>query len=168
MHEKESPTVNSRTIMLRIVTALVMAATEILAICMLQSCTNVSIPSQPPVDIAGTWEGSTSAGCYIASGHRCNAYRIITMNIVQNGSNLSGSYTCAYGNMVCLGNANTGTIATGRVDGSYLPDLRIQLPVGVDCLYQGHFTGNQGEGGYMCLVRGRIIEQGSWLLKRKT
>jgi hypothetical protein len=160
--------VNARTLIPRNVMPLLMAATEILGICMLQSCTNVkSGPSQPPADIGGTWEGSTTAGCFMARG-RCNAYRLITMSIVQNGSNLSGSYTCAYGNMVCLGDANAGTIATGRVDGSYLPDLRIQLPDGVDCLYQGHFTGNQGEGGYMCLVGGRMIEQGSWLLKRKT
>ena len=159
---------NAKTLMLRNVVALVVASSGILVICTLQSCTSVaSGPSQPPVDINGAWEGSTSAGCYIAMGH-CNAYRLITMGIVQNGSNLSGSYTCAYGNMICLGNMNSGTIATGRVDGSYVPDLRVQLSNGVNCLYQGHFTGNQGEGGYMCLYGGRMLEQGSWQLKRKS
>ena len=159
---------NPKTLMLRNLMALVVTAIGILVIFTLQSCTSVaSGPSQPPVDINGAWEGSTSAGCYIAMGH-CNAYRLITMSIVQNGSNLSGSYACAYGNMICLGDMNSGTIATGRVDGSYVPDLRVQLPNGVDCLYQGHFTGNQGEGGYMCLYGGRMLEQGSWQLKRKS
>jgi hypothetical protein len=151
---------------LKNVVALMMAVIGIFAISTLQSCTSMAGPSQPPVNIGGTWEGSTSAECYIALGH-CNAYRLITMNIVQNGANLTGSYTCAYGNMVCLGDMNTGTIATGRVDGSYVPDLRVQLPNGVDCLYQGHFTIDQGEGGYMCLNNGRMLEQGSWELKRK-
>jgi|SRR6516165_5094161 len=133
------------------------------------ACGNLkSGPTQPAAKVAGTWDGSSSAGCFL-TGHRCDAYRLITMTFVQNGSDLSGSYTCGYGTMNCLGLNNTGTIAYGRIDGSYMPDLRIEFPDATNCLYQGHFMGDEGEGGYMCFAGGgRMIEQGSWHLKRKS
>jgi hypothetical protein len=90
------------------------------------------------------------------------------MTFTQSGSDLSGSYTCGYGTMNCLGFNNTGTIVYGRIDGSYMPDLRIAFPDATNCLYQGHFMGDEGEGGYMCFGgAGRMIEQGSWRLKKR-
>ena len=44
------------------------------------------------------------------------------IDVCANGADLTGSYTCAYGTMNCLGLNNTGTIAYGRIEGSYMPD----------------------------------------------
>ena len=147
-----------------------LAATSALALSalpvLLQSCASASRTLQPPVDVSGTWKGSTSAGCFL-TGHRCDAYRLISLTFVQNGADLTGSYTCSYGTMNCLGLNDTGAIAYGRIEGSYMPDLRIEFPDATNCLYQGHFMGNEGEGGYMCFAGGgRMIEQGSWRLKK--
>jgi len=50
-----------------------------------------------------------------------------------------------------------------------MPDLRIEFPDATNCLYQGHFIGSESEGGYMCFAGGgRMIEQGSWSLKKKS
>jgi hypothetical protein len=133
---------------------------------LLLSCANVSKRPQPTIDVSGNWKGSTTAGCFL-TGHRCDAYRLISLTLVQKGADLTGSYTCAYGNMNCLGLNETGTIAYGRIEGSYMPDLRIEFPDASNCLYQGHFMGNEGEGGYMCFAGGeRMTEQGSWRLKK--
>jgi hypothetical protein len=139
-----------------------------LVMLLVNSCGNVaSGPTQPAADVAGTWQGSSSAGCFL-TGHRCNAYRLISLNLIQSGSDLTGSYTCAFGTMNCLRLNNIGTIVYGRIDGSFMPDLRIAFPDATNCLYQGHFTGDEGEGGYMCFGDGgRMIEQGSWHLTRK-
>jgi hypothetical protein len=147
-----------------------LAATSPLALSalpvLLQSCASASRTLQTPVDVSGTWKGSTSAGCFL-TGHRCDAYRLISLTFVQNGADLTGSYTCSYGTMNCLGLNDTGAIAYGRIEGSYMPDLRIEFPDATNCLYQGHFMGNEGEGGYMCFAGGaRMIEQGSWRLKK--
>jgi hypothetical protein len=95
-----------------------LAATSALALSalpvLLQSCASASRTLQPPVDVSGTWKGSTSAGCFL-TGHRCDAYRLISLTFVQNGADLTGSYTCSYGTMNCLGLNDTGTIAYGRI-----------------------------------------------------
>jgi hypothetical protein len=140
------------------------------AILLFDSCGNVAStpPAQPAVNISGTWEGSSSAGCFL-TGHRCDAYRVISLAFTQSGSDLSGSYTCGYGTMNCLGLNNAGTVVYGRIDGFYMPDLRIAFPDATNCLYQGHFTGDEGEGGYMCFGGGgRMIEQGSWRLRKNS
>ena len=135
------------------VAAISISALLVGAMVLFSSCgATTSGVSQPAADVSGTWAGSSSAGCFL-TGHRCNAYRLITLSLVQSGSSLSGSYTCAYGTMNCLGLNNTGTIAYGRIDGSYMPDLRIEFPDATNCLYQGHFIGSESEGGYMCFCR---------------
>jgi len=122
------------------------SALLISVILLLGSCGNLDSgpPAGPAVNIAGTWEGSSSAGCFL-TGHRCNAYRIIGFTFIQSGSDLSGSYTCGYGTMNCLGLNNAGTVVYGRIDGPYMPDLRIAFPDATNCLYQGHFMGNEGQ-----------------------
>jgi hypothetical protein len=71
--------------------------------------------------------------------------------------------------MPCLGLNNGGTIAHGKMDGSYMRDLRIEFVDATNCLYQGQFMGKEGKGGYMCFADGgRMIEQGSWRLRTES
>jgi len=132
------------------------------------SCTNLaSAPSLPPAQVAGAWDGESYPGCR-SFGKHCPTYRLISMNITQAGSGLTGSYACAFGNRPCTLADHTGTIVSGRMEGSFLPELRIGFSDATDCLYNGHFTGDTAEGGYLCFSGGRSVEGGSWNLERKT
>ena len=71
------------------------------------------------------------------------------------------------GNLGCLGEDHNGKIVGGRMDGIDLTDLRVAFPDALNCLYQGQLSATAGAGEYICFAGGmRIIEEGSWQLKR--
>ncbi len=140
------------------------AVLAVSVILFLQSCS--SGQAQPPLDIGGSWSGSIYPGCRSTGGVNCYA-RLVTFSFVQQVSNISGSYTCSFGNVGCLGDDNSGKIVSGKIEGADLSDLRIAFSDASNCLYQGQFTASEGTGAYMCFAgAGRIVEQGGWHLKR--
>jgi hypothetical protein len=136
---------------------------------LVQACASAgSGTSQPPLDISGTWVGSSFPGCRSIGGVNCYK-RPIAFNLVQTGSNVSGSYSCPVGNAMC-GTDNTGNVIAGRIEGPYLSDLRVVFSDATNCLYQGQFTTGDGGGNgeYMCFAgAGRIVEQGGWHVERR-
>ena len=67
---------------------------------------------------------------------RCNAVMKITLQMYQEGSKLTGHYTCAPGNMVCRDSNTTGTIADGKVREGNV-GMRVMMPDGSSCLFNG-------------------------------
>lgn len=126
-------------------------------------------------DFTGLWEGISTSACLPMQpdASRCNAVQKITFQLFQQGSNLTGHYTCATGNMVCRDSNTTGTIANGRVRAGGV-DWRVMLPDGSSCLYHGRLSGNNSRsnpqsrltGGYFCMQGGGYIEKGSYQVER--
>ena len=130
----------------------------------LQSCS--AGQTQPALNIGGNWSGRIYPGCRSQGGVNCYE-RLVTFAFDQQGAGVSGSYTCAFGNVNCMGDNNSGQIVDGKMEGAYLSDLRIVFPDATNCLYQGQFTASDGTGAYMCFAgAGRIVEQGGWHIKR--
>ena len=99
---------------------------------------------------------------------RCNAVQKITFQIFQNGSELSGHYVCAFGNMVCRDTNTTGKIADGTARHRGIA-LRVMLPDGSSCLYNGRLaqhSRNVMQGTYFCMQGGGYLEQGSFRIQR--
>jgi hypothetical protein len=142
------------------------AAAMLLAVALIQCCSvGGAGTSQPSISIGGAWVGNGFPGCRSNGGINCYK-RPIALNLNQNGSSISGSYSCLVGNALC-GMDNTGNIVDGRMEGSYLSDMRIVFSDATNCLYQGQFTADGGKGEYTCFAgAGRIVEQGGWQLER--
>ena len=145
-----------------IATAIMLAAASI------QSCSvGGSGKSQPSLDISGAWVGNGFPGCRSNGGIDCYK-RPIAFNLNQSGASVSGSYSCPIDNAMC-GTNNSGNVVGGRMEGSYLSDMRVVFSDATNCLYQGQFTADGGSGEYMCFAgAGRIVEQGGWHLDRPT
>jgi len=142
-------------------------ALAIVAGFVLQACAGAGggDSGQPPMNIAGNWTGASFPGCRSQGGEHCY-HRPISFVLTQNGDRVSGSYSCPVGNMMC-GTDNTGNVENGKMEGSYLRDLRVTFSDATNCMYQGQFTADSGNGEYMCFVGGgRIAEQGGWHLDR--
>jgi hypothetical protein len=153
--------------LLRYLTVRVRAALGIVVLAaLMQSCAaGGSGASQPPVDIAGVWQGHSFPGCRSNGGINCYK-RPISFNLNQSGSSISGSYACPIDNPMC-GTDSSGNVAGGRMQGAYLSDLRVVFSDATNCLYQGQFNAEHGSGEYMCFAgAGRIVEQGGWSLSR--
>jgi hypothetical protein len=122
----------------------------------------------------GLWEGTSTAACmpFQPDITRCNAVQKITLKMFQVGSKITGQYTCATGNMDCRDTNTTGTIADGQVrDGG--PALRVMLPDGSSCLFNGRPSpgsmpapAEKLTGTYLCLQGGGFIERGSFRVER--
>lgn len=125
----------------------------------------------------GLWDGATTSICLPMQpdSSRCNAVVKITLQIFQQGSSLTGHYTCAYGNMVCRDSNTSGTIADGNVrDGNV--SMRVMMPDGSSCIYNGRpsqqnsqnnkLAQNQLTGSYFCMQGGGYIEQGRFQIQR--
>ncbi|HTQ23555.1 MAG TPA: hypothetical protein VMI09_02590 [Candidatus Binataceae bacterium] len=122
----------------------------------------------------GLWEGTSTASCmpFQPDITRCNAVQKITLRMFQEGSKLTGQYTCATGNMDCRDTNTTGTIADGKVrDGGAA--LRVMLPDGSSCLFNGRpSAGSMAapavklSGSYLCMQGGGFIERGSFRVER--
>ena len=119
----------------------------------------------------GLWEGTSTGTCMPLQPDmtRCNAVVKITLQMFQQGSTLTGHYTCAPGNMVCRDSNTNGTIADGKVrDGS--AGMRVMMPDGSSCLFNGRPSRNNSQskltGSYFCMQGGGYIEQGRFQVER--
>lgn len=117
--------------------------------------------------VTGLWEGTSTASCLPLQpdAHRCNAVDKITLRIFQKGSALNGDYTCATGTMDCRNTNTTGVIADGALHGDGV-GLRIMLPDGSSCLFNGRPSQNTMTGSYFCMQGGGYIEQGRFRVDR--
>lgn len=115
----------------------------------------------------GLWAGTSTASCMPLqpNARRCNAVVDITLSIFQQGSKLTGHYTCAFGNMDCRDTNTTGTIADGKVRGGSA-GLRVMLPDGSSCLFNGRRVQATITGSYFCMQGGGYIEQGRFQVQR--
>lgn len=135
------------------------------------------IESRPPppagsnrqqAGVTGVWQGESRANCNIvmmADVTRCGAVNAITFTLLQDKANVSGYYRCAYGNMNCRNMNETGRIATGKMSTKLLR-MRVMMPDGSDCLFNGWPRGDAMRGSYSCLQGGGLVEQGLWNARR--
>ena len=122
-------------------------------------------------DLTGLWEGTSTSGCMPLQpdATRCNAVVKITLQMFQQGSALTGHYTCAIGTMVCRDSNTIGTIADGKVREGGAVAMRVMMPDGSSCLFNGRPSQNkQNEltGSYFCMQGGGYIEQGRFQVVR--
>ena len=137
----------------------------------IQACTSVNDQAQTPrvtADIGGQWSGISVASCipFQTPSGRCNAQQKVTFSFVQNESGWSGSYSCAYGNMVCRNGNDLGQVASVTSSGSDFTLIRVQLSDGTSCLFKGIFQKTKVNGVYSCYGGAAVIEQGSWRASR--
>jgi hypothetical protein len=118
---------------------------------------------------SGLWSGTTLVTpCAFATTGRCNAQNKITLNLTQQNNRITGSYTCAYGTMICRngGADNAGRVVAGRVAGNQIR-LTISIPADTSiCYYNGTLTSATAiHGTYMCYNTGDLVEEGTWDVK---
>jgi hypothetical protein len=121
-----------------------------------------------PNGVTGVWRGEARANCNVvmmADVTRCGAVNVITFTLLQNKANVSGYYRCAYGNMNCYNMNETGRIATGNMSKRLLR-MRVMMPDGSDCVFNGWPMGDAMRGSYTCLQGGGLLEQGQWSAMR--
>jgi hypothetical protein len=122
--------------------------------------------------VAGSWMGFLRASpCEIlASSGRCNAVNNVTFRLNQDGSQLTGTYSCANGDTLCRhgGADDSGQVIAGSISDSHQLNLSVIIPADVsNCYYSGATTSpNQATGVYMCYQGGLQVEEGVWNLSR--
>jgi hypothetical protein len=119
-------------------------------------------------EFTGVWQGTTLASCaaftYLPT--RCNAEQIVTITLLQGpDAKFSGRYTCAYGNMDCYDENNSGKVIDVSFAGRRM-SVRVLMPDATSCIYTGINVNQNINGGYSCYQGGGLIEQGSWLARR--
>jgi hypothetical protein len=128
-------------------------------------------PTLPPKlsasDVTGVWQGRSFADCPIittTNPGRCGAMQRITLIILQDGSRLSGSYKCAFGNENCRDLAETGVIRQGEMTARLLR-IVVMLEDGSMCRFTGMPQNGIIEGRYQCHWGGPM-EQGGFRVER--
>jgi len=107
---------------------------------------------------AGTWQGTTT------STTDANAVRKITLRFFQNGTQLSGSYSCIAGNSPCRNLNDSGTV-DGELNGDSVSIRVVLEPDNSQCFFNGTFAESIIFGQYKCLSEGQF-EIGIWRVKR--
>lgn len=146
-----------------------MRSVAVLCALLIPACSSASPKAPPePVDISGSWAGTSVASCapFQTKPGRCRAENQIDFLILQDGSNIRGSYSCAYGNMTCLDGNESGQIVAATFFRSDSVTLRVQMPDGSSCLFSGTFDDAKVGGTYKCIEGGGIAENGNWHVKR--
>jgi len=118
----------------------------------------------------GLWDGTSTSGCMPLQpdARRCDAVVKITLQMFQQGSAVTGHYTCATGTMVCRDSNSDGTIADGKVREGNV-GMRVMMPDGSSCLFNGRPSQdkqNKLTGTYFCMQGGGYIEQGRFDVER--
>lgn len=126
-----------------------------------------AVPGKGQKEMTGVWRGTSSAECamLIADETRCGAINNITLTLLQQGAKVSGFYKCAYGNMDCRNGNETGRVALGTM-GTDLLQMRVMMPDGSDCIFNGLPKSDAIEGRYLCLQGGGLVERGIWRARR--
>ncbi len=140
----------------------------LIGLALIQACGMVSSPAQKPnFDVTGTWGGTsiTNCGVLLYDKYRCNAMQRITFTLFQDGSDLSGVYSCSYGTMVCFNMNDKGRIVSSTLNGS-LARMRVMMPDGSSCIFNGTFRPESAVGGFACYQGGGLLEQGGWQATR--
>jgi hypothetical protein len=122
-----------------------------------------STEGSPPDTVAGVWEGTSVTGCSALQPDptRCNAVSEIELTMLDHHSEITGFYRCATGTMVCRNLNETGVITNGGMHGKLL-SLRVMMPDGSSCLFDGIPSKGRMAGNYLCLQGGGFVEQGRW------
>ncbi len=135
---------------------------------MVQACAALTAaPEKPAIDITGAWPGSTITSCGVMGLEkgRCAAREVVTFTLFQNGSDINGVYRCATGTMICRSLNESGRVVSSSISGS-LARLRVMLPDGSSCMFDGHFRSQSAAGAFFCYQGGGLIEEGQWKLAR--
>jgi hypothetical protein len=121
-----------------------------------------------PENYTSHWAGTTQAGCggLVTNPARCGAIQNITLTLVQQGSKITGSYTCAFGTQNCRSVQDVGKIISGSLRGEQL-EFAVLTPDAVTCRYTGLLKHDSGKGAYNC-KGGRFGERGSWRIHRSS
>ncbi len=124
-------------------------------------------PEKPALDITGTWQGRTITNCgvMLLEKGRCAAVEEVTFTLFQNGADINGVYRCATGTMICRNLNESGSVVSSSISGS-LARLRVMLPDGSSCMFDGHFQSASAGGAFFCYQGGGLIEEGQWKLAR--
>jgi hypothetical protein len=131
-----------------------------------------SVPRPSVEDVAGSWTGTLRASpCeLLASAGRCGEVNNIAFRLNQDGSQLTGTFTCANGGTLCRhgGADDSGKVMTGSISNNRQLNLSVIIPADVsNCYYSGATTApNQASGVYMCYQGGLQVEEGVWTLLR--
>jgi hypothetical protein len=67
--------------------------------------------------------------------------------------------------MDCRDQNESGRVADGNM-GTKLLTMRVMMPDGSDCIFNGPSKRDRIEGGYLCLQGGGVIERGTWSARR--
>lgn len=140
----------------------------IIGLMLMQGCGAASSARpKPTVDVTGRWQGTTITACgvMLLEMGRCNARQRITFTLFQDGSDVTGIYKCAYGTMICRDLNESGKVVSSSVNGS-LARLRVVMPDGSSCMFNGNFQDESVVGGFACYQGGGLLEQGSWRAAR--
>ncbi len=140
------------------------------ALMLLGACATVSESPQPPPSAAaqqaapapggpasGTWQGTTTS--------RANEIRNITLRISQTGAEITGDYGCVAGNTACRNLNDSGTVS-GKLTGNSFAAAIIMSPDNSRCYFTGTVVESVIHGAYQCRADGRLVEMGSWRVKR--
>jgi hypothetical protein len=118
-------------------------------------------------NVTGVWQGRSYADCpivTISDPGRCGAMQYITLTMLQDGPNISGSYRCTYGNENCRDLAETGVISNGQMTIRLLR-IAVMLEDGSMCRFTGMPQNGVLEGRYQCHWGGPM-EQGAFHVER--
>jgi len=111
----------------------------------------------PPGIASGTWLGTTTT--------EGNGIRKITLRMTQQGGNISGDYSCMAGNTACRNLDDSGEIA-GKLTGNSFNVAITMSPDNSKCYFAGQLAESIIYGTYQCLAEARIVEIGTWRVKR--
>jgi hypothetical protein len=133
-----------------------------------QACSALAAPHpKPDLNITGNWQGTsiTACGVMLLEQGRCNAVQNISFSLFQDGTAISGIYRCSIGTMICRNMNDGGQVVSSTLEGS-LGRLRVELPDGSTCIFNGNFKSETVAGGFGCYQGGGLLEQGSWRATR--
>ena len=135
----------------------------------IQSCASSQPLSlgAPGTDVSGVWTG-TSKVTPPCTGSRCEAINNITLQLNQQGTDVSGGYTCANGTRVCRheGADDSGKISQGTITGDHLT-LNIQITADLsNCYFDGTAISGKLSGVYRCYNGAALVEEGVFEVTR--
>jgi len=85
--------------------------------------------------------------------------------MTQTGANVAGDYACEAGNTACR-NLNDSGALSGKVTGDSFSVRIVMSPDNSQCYFTGQLAETLIIGNYQCIADGRIVEIGSWRVKR--